>query len=153
MTVLRKAALAALLLAAAAPVAPASANCFGSATSARLCLYPENVVVDPDGGPAVSECVTVVAPPCIPVNAGTPSAGTSGPLHSFECYACTNLPNAGEVVDALDPYLERVNQIADQVTRMECAPAQRPSSSGVIDRYQAAPVLQNLRDFVDSCVN
>lgn len=149
MTVLRKAATAALLLAAAAPAAPANAACFGSATTAKICVFPENVVFSPTGGAGIHECVTIVAPPCVPVNVPTPSAGTSGPLYSAECYACTDVPGVVDTVtDAAAPYLERADRIVDQATRMECAPARSSS-----DAYAAPPVLDNLRNFIYSCLN
>ncbi|HEV2889727.1 MAG TPA: hypothetical protein VGX28_05070 [Frankiaceae bacterium] len=72
------------LVAAAAPHAHAE-TCYGTANTRYVCPHPENVSFDPDGGPAVGDCVYVNADECVPVFVTAPSAGLSGPLVSLRC--------------------------------------------------------------------
>lgn len=152
MNALRKAALAAILLGTVAPGA-ASANCFGSASTAKVCVFTDNVEFDPDGGQRVEDCVVVADPEdCIPVGANLPSAGTSGPLYSVECYACEDVPGVvgtvtglvGDVLDAAGPAVDRAEEVADRATDIRCARLQTRASS-----YELP--IQNVREFIASC--
>lgn len=158
MSTIRRAALVAALLGAAAPLAPAHAACFGSATTARLCVYPENVHVDPTGGPGFDDCVSVGVGSCIPVHVPTPSAGTTQPVYELECFACDDagplvqyvvglVPDYGPVVDNVD---ENLNRIVENMSRMECAPAQSRQSA---ESLKFADTLRdNLEHLRDSCL-
>ena len=72
----------------AAPTAYAE-NCFGSNQTHRVCLYPENVHVDPDGGPTVGDCFWINSDECTPIFVPLPSVTTSGPLVSTQCGTLT----------------------------------------------------------------
>lgn len=76
--------LAVALVAAAAPHAYAE-PCYGTQQTRYVCLHPENVSVDPDGGPTVGDCVYVDDEQCRPVFVTAPSAGLSGPPASLRC--------------------------------------------------------------------
>lgn len=153
MNALRKAALAAILLGTVAPAA-ASASCFGSDSTAKVCVFTENVHVDPDGGSRVEDCVIVADPDnCIRVGVTLPSAGTSGPLYSAECSACDDVPGVvgtvtdvvNTVVDAVEPTLERVGEVVDRATDIRCAPVQYTRSQS----YDLS--VQNVRELIESC--
>jgi hypothetical protein len=155
MNVLRKAALAAVLLGAAAPVT-ASANCFGSASTATVCLFTENVAVDPDGGQHVEDCVIVADPEhCVPVGATLPSVTTTGPLYSATCHVCSEVPGVVDTVTGVvgtatriaGPFVDRAYEIADQATRMKCAPARSTRTSDARE-----DPFDNLDEFLDSCL-
>ncbi|HEX8002977.1 MAG TPA: hypothetical protein VF519_09820 [Mycobacteriales bacterium] len=82
--------LAAALAALACVAAPAAAElCAGTTQTYVVCAHPENLSVDPDGGPPAGDCVYVNADACTPVFVPTPSAGATGPLVSTRCGTLT----------------------------------------------------------------
>ena len=78
----------ALAAAAYAPAAYAE-NCFGSDQTHRVCLHPENVVVDSDGGRTVGDCFWINSTQCVPIFVTLPSVTTTGPLADHRCGALT----------------------------------------------------------------
>ena len=71
-------ALAAVAIAAASAVPAVAGPCAGSTGTRIVCVHPENVEVDPYGGPAVGDCVYLASATCTPVFVPTPTV-TSGP--------------------------------------------------------------------------
>lgn len=81
---------AALVAAAVVPAAAAHARtCAGTAQTYLVCVLPENVSVDPDGGPPVGDCVYLNQPTCTPIFVPTPSVTTTGPLVTIQCGTLT----------------------------------------------------------------
>ncbi|HEX8002978.1 MAG TPA: hypothetical protein VF519_09825 [Mycobacteriales bacterium] len=150
MSITRTALLAAAVLAAAAPVAPAFAGCVGTAATVSACVHPENVQVDPTGGPAVDDCVVLVDPDhCVPVHVATPSVTTTGPLvDGVTCTICGGVvPVVAGVVDRVD---EASVRVVDQLSRMECAPA--TGSRSALELRSVDTLRENVDAFLESCL-
>ena len=71
--------LLAVVLACAACLAPAAraAVCPGD-QNARVCVDPNAITVDPDGGQPVGNCFYLASEQCTPIFVTAPSAGTTG---------------------------------------------------------------------------
>lgn len=75
----RLVALAAVATVAATAVpAVAAPVCAGTTGTRIVCVHPDNLDVDPYGGPAVGDCVYLASSTCTPVFVPTPTV-TSGP--------------------------------------------------------------------------
>lgn len=163
MSIVRRAALAAVLLAAAAPVAPAFAGCFGTASTASACVHPENVHVDPTGGPGYDDCVTVGNPEdCVRVHVPTPAVETTGPLvDGVVCTICDEVgPAVGGAVDtargAAETVVDRADRTAEPVvnglTNMQCLPARSVQSRSVLELRSLDRLRDNLDALIASCL-
>ena len=153
MKTIRAAAVAAVLAGAIGPSVPAWASCTGTDTTVKVCRAD----VSPTGGTLYEDCVVVGdIPSCVPVR--VPGPAYEAPLVTAACGACEDtgplvqevvglVPDTGSVVETVD---DRLNVIADNISRMRCAPVQSRASSEAVKTLDT--LQQNLDDFLESCL-